>query len=206
MMPLLFPIADGRGVTAVLDNSVAIAQPPPARLTAPRATQLGAMGLAAHRTYFSRGTRRRALVVFSDMDTDWFGLSGTIAALRRSRIEPFLVRVAAPGERIFDANGRAESYRSTSTLAVSSLRTAGWHAYEESQIDRAIREIRAYAGAGPTRPSGVIESQRNLAPLLALGALALVALLTVPSLLAGLSSREAGIRRADSRPRGDERT
>jgi hypothetical protein len=189
MMPLLFPILDGRGVSAVLDHSVAIAQPPPARLTAPRATQLGAIGLAAHRTYFSRSAQRRALVVFSDLDTDEFGLSGTLTLLRRNRIEPFLVRVAAPGERIFDPAGRAEAYRSTSTLLVTSLRTAGWHAYEESQIRRAITDIRSYAGTGPTRPSGVVEAQRNVASLLALGALVLVALLTVPSLVSGLVPR-----------------
>ena len=186
MMPLLFPIPDGRGVSAVLDHSVTIMQPPPARLTTPRATQLGAMTLAAHRTYFSRTAQRRALVVLSDMDTDFFGLSGTLVALHRSRIEPFVVRVARPGERIFAADGRPESYRSTSSLAVSSLRAAGWHAYEESQIETAIEDIRAYAGTGPTRPTGIIESQRNLAPLAALAALVVVAWLTVPSLLAGL--------------------
>ena len=186
MMPLLFPIPDGRGVSAVLGRSVAIMQPPPARLTTPRATQLGAMSLAAHRTYFSRTARRRALVVFSDLDTDFFGLPGTLAALHRSRIEPFLVRVAAPGERVFDASGRAEPYRSTSTLAVTSLRTDGWHAYEENEIGRAIEDIRAYSGGGPTRSSGVIETQRNLAGLAALAALAVIAALTVPSLLTGL--------------------
>jgi hypothetical protein len=192
MMPLLFPIPDGRGVTAVLEHSVAIAQPAPARLTTPRATQLGAMTLAANRTYFGKTAQRRALVVLSDLDTDGFGLDGTLAALRRSRIEPFLVRVAAPGERIFDAQGRAESYRSSSTLAVSLLRRAGWRAYESRQLDRAVRDIRAYLGAGPTRPSGVVQAERLLAPLFGLGALAIVAVLTVPSLAAGLRPRRVG--------------
>ena len=191
MMPLLFPIPDRRGVSVVLDRSVAIAQPAPARLTAPRATQLGAMSLAANRTYFSRSARRRALVVFSDLDTDAFGLSGTLAALRRSRIEPFLVRIAAPGERIYDDRGRAVPYRSTSTLAVSLLRRAGWRAYEEGQVDRAVDDLRSYLGTGPTRPSSVVMAQRALAPLTGLAALFVVALLALPGLLAGLGSRGA---------------
>ena len=193
MMPLLFPIMDQRGVSAVLDHSVAIMQPPPTPISAPRASQIGAITLAAHRTYFSPTARRRALIVFSDFDTDFFGLSGTLAALRRSRIEPFLVRVATPGERIFDAAGRPEPYRSASTLAVDSLRRAGWHAYEERQIAQAITDIQRELGEGPTRPSGVIEAQRTLAPYVALGALALVLALVAPSLLAGL--RQATPRR-----------
>jgi len=189
MMPLLFPIPDGRGVTAVLEHSVAIAQPAPARLTTPRATQLGAMTLVANRTYFGRAAARRALVLLSDLDTDGFGLDGTLAALRRSRIEPFLVRVAASGERIFDAQGRPEPYRSSSTLAVSQLRRAGWHAYEPGQLDRAVSDIRAHLGTGPAEPSGVVLSERALAPLLGLAALVLVAALTLPSLAAGLRPR-----------------
>jgi hypothetical protein len=187
MMPLLFPIMDDRGVSAVLDHSVAILQPPPTPLSAPRASQLGAISYAAHRTYFSRTARRRALVVFSDLDSDFFGLSGTLAGLRRARIEPFLVRVARPGEKIFDSEGRPAPYRSVSTLAVVSLRHAGWHAYEEREIERAISDIGSYLGEGPTKPSGVIEAQRALAPLLALAALAVVFALIAPSLLAGLA-------------------
>jgi hypothetical protein len=178
---------DGRGVPAVLDGSVALMQPPPTALTTPRASQVGAITLAAHRTYFSRNARHRALVVFSDLDTDEFGLSGTLTTLRRARIEPFLVRVAAPGERLFAADGRPEAYRSVSTLAVSQLRAAGWHAYEEEQVDRMAADVARVLGTGPTRPSGVIESQRVLTPFVALAALAVVAALTLPSLAAGIA-------------------
>ena len=45
MMPLLFPTGDGRGVTAVVDHSLRIMQPPPERLTAARASSLAALGL-----------------------------------------------------------------------------------------------------------------------------------------------------------------
>jgi hypothetical protein len=191
MMPLLFPIMDERGVQTVLDHSVSVQQPPPTPISAPRASQLGAITLAAHRTYFSRSARMRALVVFSDLDTDFFGLDGTLAALRKSRIEPFLVRVARPGERIFDADGYADPYRSRSTLAVNALRRAGWHAYEERQIGRAISDVRAHLGTGPMRPSGVIQAERTLAPLTALGALGAALALVAPSLLAGMAPSAA---------------
>ena len=103
MMPLLFPTADERGVSAVLARSVRIMQPRPARLTAPRATQLGSLTLAADRSYYNPEARRRALVVFSDLDTDYFSLEATLKLLRDHHIEPFVVRVAVAGESIFDA-------------------------------------------------------------------------------------------------------
>jgi hypothetical protein len=179
---------DGRGVPAVLDGSVALMQPPPTPLTTPRASQVGAITLAAHRTYYSRGAQRRALVVFSDLDTDEFGLSGTLTTLRRARIEPFLVRVASPGERLFAPDGRPEAYRSTSTLSVPELRTAGWHAYEETELERLAADVTRSLGAGPTRASGVVESQRPLSSVLGLAALVTVAALTLPSLLAGITA------------------
>jgi hypothetical protein len=189
MMPLLFPTGDERGVSAVIDHSLKLMQPPPAALTAARASQLGALTLAADRSYFNPGLRKRVLVVLSDLDTDFFSLDGTLKLLRRHRIEPFLIRVAAPGEQIFDNHGRPESYTSVSTVSVRSLRSAGWHAYEEGQTRQVIADIRSYLGTGTTRPSGVIETQRSLARLAALGALLMVLALTVPSLYAGIASR-----------------
>jgi hypothetical protein len=191
MMPLLFPTGDERGVDAVLAHSLRIMQPQPAFLTAARASQLGALTLAADRSYFNPEARKRVLVVLSDLDSDFFSLDGTLKLLRRHRIEPFLIRVAEPSERIFDRRGQPEAYTSVSTVSVDSLRSAGWHAYEESEPARAIADVRSYLGAGGTRPSGVVESQRNLAPLLALAALVLAVALTVPGLHAGLTARSA---------------
>ena len=188
MMPLLFPTGDERGVVATLSHSLKILQPQPAFLTAPRASQLGTLSLAADRSYFDPGSGKRMLVVLSDLDTDFFSLQGTLALLRRHHIEPFLIRVAEPGEQIFDSHGRPASYRSVSTVSVRGLRAAGWHAYEENEVQRAIVDLRRYLGTGATVPSGVVESQRNLAWLPALGALLVVVALTLPGLLAGLWS------------------
>ena len=63
MMPLLFPTGDGRAVSAVIDHSVRLMQPRPERLTAARASSLATLGLAADRSYFNPGSRKRVLVV-----------------------------------------------------------------------------------------------------------------------------------------------
>ena len=189
MMPLLFPTGDARGVGAVIGQSVRIMQPRPERLTAARASSLAALGLAADRSYFNPNARKRVLVVFSDLDSDFFSLEGTLRLLRAHRIEPFLVRVAAPGERIFDRSGHPFAYASVSTVTVAALRRAHWHAFEEREAGRLIAEIRSYLGRGPVVESGLVESQRSLAPALALAALLLTAVLVLPSLRAGLLAR-----------------
>ena len=189
MMPLLFPTGDERGVTAVLDHSLTIMQPPPVPLSAARASQLGALTLAADRSYFDPDSSKRVLVVFSDFDTDFFSAVGTLRLLRRHHIEPFLIRTAAPREQIFDARGLPEPYASVSTVSVHSLRSAGLHAYEEGQTDQAIAAIRSYLGRGTTRPSGIVEGQHSLAGLTALGALLLVLALAAPSINVGLRRR-----------------
>jgi hypothetical protein len=189
MMPLLFPTGDDRGVTAVLNHSLSIMQPQPVKYTAIRASSLATLSLAADRSYFNPSAKKRVLVVFSDLDSDFFSLEGTLRLLRKHHIEPFLVRVAAPGERIYNKAGRPYSYVSVSTVTVDGLRRAHWHAFEENQTAQLVSSIRSYLGHGPVGKSGRVETQRNLAPLLGLAALALTALLTFPALRAGLLAR-----------------
>ena len=186
MMPLLFPTNDAHDVPAVITRSLKIMQPPPAQVSGQRATSLAAIVLAAQRTYFDPSARRRALVVLSDADSDPFNPAAVRRLLRQSHIKPFLVRVAKPGERIYGSNEKPEAYLSISTLTIPGLRRAGWYAYDEGQLQQAISDIRRYLGRGPTRPSGVVETQHNYAALVALAALLLTAGLAAPSFLAGL--------------------
>jgi hypothetical protein len=194
MMPLLFPTSDERGVSAVLGSSVRIMQPQPARLTAPRATQLGVLTLAADRSYYNPEAKRRALVVFSDLDTDYFSLEATLRLLRAHDIEPFVVRVAQPGEQIFDVKGNPLAYRPSSTVSVGQLRRAGWHAFEESEANRVVSEVETYLGTGTMRGNGLLQSQRNIATYVALLALLFVACLTLPGVRLLVSSeRRRGV-------------
>jgi len=189
MMPLLFPTGDARGVDAVINHSLRIMQPPPVQYTTARASSLGTLSLAADRSYFDPSAHKRVLVVFSDLDSDYFSLYGTLRLLRQHHIEPFVVRIAAAGERIYTTSGRPYPYVSVSTVTVDQLRRAHWHAFEENDTARLIHEIRSYLGRGPVGTSGLVESQRSLAPLFALAALALTALLVLPSLRAGFLAR-----------------
>ena len=74
-------------------------------------------------------------------------------------------------------------------MTVDGLRRARWHAYEENEAGRLVTEIRSYLGRGATSETGLVEAQRNLAPLLALAALGVAAALVLPALRAGLLAR-----------------
>jgi hypothetical protein len=190
MMPLLFPTGDERSVSAVIEHSLQIMHPPPVPYTTARESSLSALGLAADRSYFDPTARKRALVVFTDLDSDAFSIAGTLRTLHRHRIEPFVVRVARPGERVFDPSGRPYAYRSISTVTVAGLRGANWRAFEERQPTKLVAAIRAYLGTGPVSGGGLVESQQNLAPTTALAALLLAVLLLVPALSAAIPVRE----------------
>ena len=189
MMPLLFPTGDDRAVTAVIEHSLRIMQPRPVVYSTARESSLAALGLAADRSYFDPSARKRALVVFTDMDSDSFSIDGTLRVLRQHRIEPFVVRMARPGERIFDSKGRPYDYVSVSTVSVAGLRQATWQAFEEDEPRPLVAAIRGYLGDGPIAGSGLVESQRSLAPITALLALAVAAGLLVPALRAGFLAR-----------------
>ena len=90
---------------------------------------------------------------------------------------------------------RLEEYRRRHAAVwpdmLAALRAAGWHAYEENEPGRLVADVRSYLGDGATRPSGIVESQRTLAPALALLALLVALALTAPTLRAGLAARSA---------------
>ena len=111
MMPLLFPTGDDRAVTAVIDHSVRLMQPRPERLTAARASSLATFGLAADRSYFNPGSRKRVLVVLSDLDTRPFSLERDAAA------------AAAAPDRAIRGPGRARRVNGSSTPPGARTRT-----------------------------------------------------------------------------------
>ena len=74
-------------------------------------------------------------------------------------------------------------------MTVDALRRAQWHAFEEGEPARLVSEIRTYLGSGAVGASGLVESQRNLAPLFAFGALLITAALVLPGLRAGFLAR-----------------
>ena len=165
-------------------------QPPPGSgYTTARESSLRALGLAADRSYFDPQPKRRALVVFTDLDSDYFSLTGTLRILRGTGSSPSSSAWRGRGGGSSMRAGGRYAYRSVSTVTVASLRSANWHAFEERDAARLVAAIRDYLGAGPVSGSGLVESQQNLAPYTAFAALVLAVLLLAPALSAANPAR-----------------
>jgi len=133
--------------------------------------------------YFRRGTRDRTLVLFTDAETD----EPVDATLGRSfaaaRIHVLLVRVHAPGERVWNRRGRPEPYR-PDVSELGSVRhfvqAAGGRMLSETQEGALVAALRDATSAAPRVASGrerepePIGAWFVLAAMLPLGAVGLL--------------------------------
>lgn len=180
VLPSLLPVSDATGFDAVVTRAVAIESPPP-QASAVRATSFDALGTIPGTGYYAPGTTSRLVVVLTDgesapVQTD--ELARSFASIAGFHV--IFVRIAQPGESIFDADGRREtSYRpdpASGALTNGVAAALGGNAYDEGDLTAAERRLRELAGDGPTRVlPGATSSRRPLAPYLAALAALLVA-------------------------------
>jgi hypothetical protein len=172
VLPHLFPTLDQEMFAATLTHSVGVERPPPTRRRR-NATDLGALQQLGSQGYFPATPERRIIVVLSDFETDPFSITKLGATLRRQRLEAIFVHVWDDGERIFGGLGDAE-YRadpgSRDTVTRMAAATSG-HAFAESELGQAKRELRRLLGSGASRPRWEESSRVELAPWLSLAAL-----------------------------------
>jgi len=192
LLPYLFPTVDEQAFTAVVGQSYGIQRPPPAVDPDPVATSFDELNQVTTQRFFSPGARKRLLLVLSDAETRPFDATRTLAALRRSRTTPIVVRFWHPDERIFRPGRAPENYRSTQPDELGKLRAAGWPAYSEDEPAAVVDRIKETIGSGPQAWVGFRRRETPIAPEIALAALAPLLLLVVP---AGLIPRRRRARR-----------
>lgn len=169
VLPYLFPTSDSRTFDLVLDSAYGIERPPPALTIDRWVTTFDPLTEMTKRDFFSPGVHKRVVVVLSDAEARAFDARGVLQRLERAGTTPVVVRFWRAGERIFQRG--SESYRATQPDALAGLRSAGWPAFSETQLDAAVRRIRAAVGSGPFARVAYAENDVQLAPLLALAAL-----------------------------------
>jgi hypothetical protein len=178
VLPYLFPTSDQRAFDLVLGSAYGIERPPPALTLDRWVTTFDPLTEMTARDFFSPGVRRRIVVVLSDAEARSFDAREVLLRLERAGATPIVVRFWRSGERIFQRG--SESYRATQPQALAGLRRAGWPAFSETQLDAAVRRIRAAVGSGPLAHVAYAEDDLELAPLLALVAFAPLLLLVLP--------------------------
>jgi hypothetical protein len=169
ILPYAFPTLD-RGVFAeTLGSSVRVDAPPPQEASTV-ATTFAPLAALVRDGFFSPGATHRTCVLVTDGESrSGAGSLGGLAGDRGCRL--LVVRVGAPSDRIYGANGLVEAgYRPESgaaTTVAQVARAAGGAAFSAGDLGAAGAALEAAADVGPSSAVGVAETTRSLAPVFA---------------------------------------
>jgi hypothetical protein len=184
VLPYVCPTGDERVFAAALAGSVAIEAPPPQQVRSVASTFAALPRLAAG-GFFAPAARTRVCALLTDGESRPFAQGALTDALGSPRgCRLLVVRIGAPGERVYGADGRPEpEYRPDSGAAarVADLAAAvGGSAFSERDLPAAREELRRLVGTGPTDVVGQARRRTRLARYPALAGAVLVLLLVAP--------------------------
>jgi len=170
VLPYVMPTTDPALFRRTLAQSVGINEPQPSQdYRRQRATNLQALVPVLNANFFSLGTNRKLVVVFTDGEapSDLQLLSLGI----EKKLAPVFVHVSAPGERIYHHGKPDPNYTTDPTsghiLAHAAAMTGG-SVYDESQLGKIASAARRIVGRGPETGQVSAYARIALAPWVAL--------------------------------------
>lgn len=173
VLPLIFPTADGDSFASTLSLALGVDRPPSSEAGDIRATRFGALAAVAARNFF-RGADRRLVVVFTDAESTAFDPDAIANDFAQANVQLLVVRFWRPGERVYGPEGSPEPYEPDPASSESARRlaeAAGGRAFDEDDLDGAIRAAREVVGEGDTVVRTVRTDIDPLAPYVFLAAL-----------------------------------
>jgi hypothetical protein len=171
VLPHLFPTVDQRVFRETMTEAVGIERPGPSTSFGTTVTALDALGAIPTLGFFSPRAKRRALVVFTDGESQ--PVTGVLASdfARKPHVDVTLVRFGDPRDRIWES-GVAEAGYKGDPAAGATLRAAagatGGRVLEEDQVSKTAEAVRAALGDGPTTPRRIEGNRRALMPYVVL--------------------------------------
>ncbi len=200
VLPNLLPVPDAAAFDATVRQTVAINQPPPRELNV-RATTFGALSSIPNAGYFQSSAARRAIVLLTDGESDFYDPAVVGRALGAKPRTGFLaVQFWRSSESIYEASGRLDpNYRpdpTSKTQLAALAEAAHGRAFGEGNLGGAAAALRTLLGNGRLRSVGRTQTTHPLAPYVALLALLPLALMFVRHLKPGV--REGGPAHAPS--------
>lgn len=171
VLPHLFPTVDDRVFRETMTDSVDIERPPPSTSFGTNVTTLDALGVVPTLNFFTPGVRKRALVVFTDGDSQ--PVSGTLETdfSRKPPVDTTFVHMGNVRDRIYTSGvaeaGYAQDPTSGATLTAAVNATNG-RVFEEGNVGEVAAAVRTALGTGPTVNRRIEGSRRALMPFVAL--------------------------------------
>jgi hypothetical protein len=171
VLPHLFPTVDQRAFRETMREAVGIERPPPSTSFGTLVTTLDALGAVPTLNFFTPRAKRRALVVFTDAESQPVTSVLSTDFARKPRIDVTLVRVGDASERIYESGVAEAGYEPDPTaaeaLATAATLTRG-RVLEEGQAGEVAAIVREALATGPTVDRRIEGNRRALMPYVAL--------------------------------------
>jgi von Willebrand factor type A domain len=153
-LPHLFPSADGNTFASVVQRSIGVDRPPPAKPHLGRATDLDVLVALARENFFSARSVKRLAVLLTDGESVRFDPAEVAGVLQRNGVALVVVRLWDAGERIYGPGGVPDPAYRPDPAGLAELNrlaaaTAGGRVFSEHELPAAIESARAYLGDGP---------------------------------------------------------
>ena len=170
VLPHLFPTVDQRVFRETTREALGIERPPPSTSFGTNVTSLDALGVVPTLAFFKPAATRRAMVVFTDGESQPVSTLATDFA-GEPRVDVTFVQMGDATERIWESGvaepGYAPDSAAADALAAAATAVEG-RVLEEGQISEAAAAVRSALGTGPTRPRRIEGNRRALMPYVAL--------------------------------------
>lgn len=170
VLPHLFPTVDQRVFQETTLEALGIERPPPSTSFGTNVTALDALGVVPTLAFFTPKVEKRALVVFTDGESQPVSTLGTDFA-QEPDVDVVFVRMGGGSERIWESGVSEAGYTpdpgATETLAAAAAAVDGT-VLEEGQISEVAAAVRAALGTGPTTPRRIEGNRQALMPYVAL--------------------------------------
>jgi hypothetical protein len=170
VLPHLFPTVDQRVFRETAREALGIERPPPSTSFGTNVSDLDALGVIPTLAFFRPVVKKRALVVFTDGESQ---ATETLASdfAAEPRIDVTFVRMGDARERIWESGVAEAGYvplpNGGELLAGAAAAVEG-RVLEEGDVSGAAAAVRGALGQGPTRPRRIEGNRQALMPYVAL--------------------------------------
>ena len=170
VLPHLFPTVDQRVFRETMREALGIERPPPSTSFGTNVTDLDALGAVPTLAFFRPAAKKRALVVFTDGESQ---ATETLATDFASDppIDVTFVHVGDASERIWESGVAEPGYvpvpNAAELLAAAATAVEG-RVLEEGRVTEVAAAVRSALGAGPTTPRRIEGNRQALMPYVAL--------------------------------------
>ena len=170
VLPHLFPTVDQRVFRETTREALGIERPPPSTSFGTNVTDLDALGAVPTLAFFKPATTKRALVVFTDGESQ---ATETLATDFASDppIDVTFVRMGDASERIWESGVAEPGYvpvPNAAELLTAAATAVEGRVLDEGQVTEVAAAVRSAVGAGPTTPRRIEGNRQALMPYVAL--------------------------------------